>query len=209
MNALLCIFCYLLGSLAFGKWIAAAYGVDILREGSQTIGATNVWRNLGWKAGLCVFILDAAKGYAAAWLGGNLPRIMIGDHGYDYRLALIAGGCAVLGHSASVFLKFKGGKSVATALGVLLAISPDVAGLSLFVFIFVLAMWRYVSLGSLSGSITAPVFALAFGYPRFVVWTYVGLALLIAVRHKNNIERLVRGEEYKFGEAKTREGTIP
>ncbi|MBA3725868.1 MAG: glycerol-3-phosphate 1-O-acyltransferase PlsY [Armatimonadetes bacterium] len=198
MIALIAIGAYLLGSLPFGKWIAAARGIDIMREGSKSIGATNVWRTLGWKAGLAVFLLDAAKGFIAATAGGMIPRLFENNSTFSHELALLMGASAVLGHSASIFLGFKGGKSVAAALGVLLSISPEVAGLSLLVFLIVFGICRYVSVGSLCGVVSAPIFAAAFHYSWVIVLAYAVLAALIVYRHRANINRLMKGEEYKF-----------
>jgi glycerol-3-phosphate acyltransferase PlsY len=196
--AVLCVAGYLLGSLPFGKWIAAAHGVDILSSGSKNIGATNVWRQLGWKAGLLVFLLDAAKGYAPGLAGGNLTRVFFDGDGFEPKKALLAGMFAVIGHSASFLLSFRGGKSVATALGVVLATSPDAAGCAFGVFLLVFAMFRIVSVGSICGVASAPVFAYAFGYDYIVVTAYALMALVIIYRHRGNIDRLIRGEEYRF-----------
>jgi glycerol-3-phosphate acyltransferase PlsY len=196
---LLCIAAYLLGAMPFGKWIAAAKGVDILNEGSGNIGATNVWRTLGPAAGLLVFLLDAAKGYLPALVGGKLPQILGESSAFDPELSLLVGVCAVLGHSASVFLRFRGGKSVATSLGVLLAATPLVAGLSFGLFLVVLAIFRFVSLASICGVAAAPILAGFMRYPATIVFSYGALAGMITWRHRANIRRLARGEEYRFG----------
>ncbi|MEO7454291.1 MAG: glycerol-3-phosphate acyltransferase, partial [Fimbriimonadales bacterium] len=117
----------------------------------------------------------------------------------DASWGLAFGAFAVFGHSASPFLGFRGGKSVATALGVMLAVSPDVAGLSFGLFLLVLAITRYVSLGSMLAAIAAPIAAGILGYPLHVVIVYSILAALIAWRHRPNIERLLKGTESKFG----------
>lgn len=186
---------YLTGALPFGKWVAAAKGVDILKEGSGNIGATNVWRILGWKLGLVVLLLDTFKGFAPSYFLPLLADRALGDP----TLGIGFGACAVIGHSVSPFLGFKGGKSVATALGVMLAITPEVAGISLGIFLAVLLLTRYVSLGSMLGAIAAPIFAAVFGYPTVVVVVYSLLAALIVFRHRANIKRLLSGDEPKFG----------
>ena len=187
---------YFTGSLPFGKWVAAAKGVDILKEGSGNIGATNVWRTLGWKLGLLVLLLDIFKGFAPSYL---LP-LLGGKAAGDPTWGIGFGACAVVGHSASPFLGFKGGKSVATALGVMIAITPEVAGISFGIFLAVLVVTRYVSLGSMLAAIAAPIFAAVFGYPAVVVVVYSLLAALIVYRHRANIKRLLSGDESKFGD---------
>jgi glycerol-3-phosphate acyltransferase PlsY len=189
---------YVAGALPFGKWVAAARGVDILKEGSGNIGATNVWRTLGAGFGSLVLLLDISKGFLPAFLLPLLAGRAFGDPNWG----LAFGACAVFGHSASPFLGFRGGKSVATALGVMLAVSPDVAGISFGLFLLVLAVTRYVSLGSIVGAIAAPISAGVLGYPVQVVIVYSVLAVLIVWRHRPNIERLMKGTESKFGEKK-------
>lgn len=193
--AALCLIAYLIGALPFGKWIAAAYGVDILSKGSGNIGATNVWRTLGPKAGLPVFLLDALKGFLPSLVGG----IVGGENRFSPEYALLVGTFSVIGHSASIFLRFRGGKSVATALGVVTAASPVVAGIAFGLFLLLFAITRYVSLSSLIAVASVPVLSAVFGYSPVVIAVYVGLAIIIIMRHKANIRRLLRGEEYRFG----------
>jgi len=185
---------YLMGALPFGKWVAAMRGVDILKEGSGNIGATNVWRILGPKFGVVVLLLDVLKGFAPSYFLPLLADRPLGDPYWGIGF----GAGAVIGHSISPFLRFKGGKSVATALGVMIAITPEVAAISFGIFLVTLLLTRYVSLGSILGAIAAPVLAAAFGYPLIVVVVYSALALLIVIRHRPNIARLLRGEEPKF-----------
>jgi|SRR5688572_15790706 len=185
---------YLMGALPFGKWVAAMRGVDILKEGSGNIGATNVWRILGPKFGVVVLLLDVLKGFAPSYFLPLLADRPLGDPYWGIGF----GAGAVIGHSISPFLRFKGGKSVATALGVMIAITPEVAAISFGIFLVTLLLTRYVSLGSILGAIAAPVLAASFGYPLIVVVVYSALALLIVIRHRPNIARLLRGEEPKF-----------
>lgn len=187
---------YLAGSLPFGKWVAATRGVDILSEGSGNIGATNVWRTLGPTYGLIVLLLDTLKGFAPSFFFPLLAERSLGDPAWG----IAFGTLAVLGHSVSPFLGFRGGKSVATALGVMLAITPVVAAISLGIFLFFLAVTRYVSLGSMVAAVAAPIFAAVFAYPKVVVAVYSLLALLIVYRHRQNLKRLLAGEEPKFGD---------
>ena len=188
------VLAYFVGSIPFGKWIAAARGVDILKEGSGNIGATNVWRTLGPKFGFIVLLLDTFKGFAPSYF---LPAIAGAGFG-NPNWGILFGALAVIGHSVSPFLGFKGGKSVATALGVMLAITPAVAGISFGIFLLFLFLTSYVSVGSMLGATAAPVLAGVFGFPKVVVIVYSILAALIVYRHRNNIRRLIAREEPKF-----------
>jgi glycerol-3-phosphate acyltransferase PlsY len=189
-----CLVAYLSGSLPFGKWIAASRGVDILREGSGNVGATNVWRVLGPKLGTAVLTMDVLKGYLPSFF---LP-LLIGSAAGNPSWGIVFGACAVVGHSISPFLGFKGGKSVATALGVMLAVTPLVAGIAFAMFLLTLFVSGFVSLGSMIGSVSAPILAAAFGFPTVVVIVYSALAALIVFRHKANIKRLMNGTETTF-----------
>ena len=185
---------YFLGSLPFGKWVAASQDVDILKEGSGNIGATNVWRVLGPKFGLLVFILDMLKGFIPA---GVFPQLLGFEWG-DPTLGIMCGAAAVIGHSFSPFLRFRGGKSVATALGIMIAVTPLVAAICFGIFCLLLAITRFVSIGSILGSAAAPVLAHFFGYPPLLVVIYSVLATLILFRHRANIVRLRDGTETSF-----------
>lgn len=181
------------GSLPFGYWLALTKGVDLRRVGSGNIGATNAWRACGPAVGLPVLLLDVAKGFLPTFAAKSL-------FAQDELLAALLVGCvAVIGHAFSPFLRFKGGKGVATALGVVLAATPDVAGCGLVAWLVAFALTRIVSFSSLAGLAAAVISAGFFGYPGFIVWGYGVLALLIAWLHRENIRRLVQGQEYKFG----------
>lgn len=192
---LLCVLIgYLFGSLSFAVWIAKAKGVDILKEGSGNPGATNVKRVLGKKAGNTVFFLDFLKGCAAVGLG----LWIAGDPGG------IAGAVgAVLGHSASVFIGFRGGKGVAVTMGALLVLMPIVLLTGLLIWVVTFYTSRYVSLASILFAISLPVTALALNAAGcsvsrpLVVFAGV-IAALIVVRHRSNLVRLIKGEEHKF-----------
>lgn len=181
-----------MGALPFGVWVARAYSVDIMREGSGNPGATNVWRTLGWRAGLIVFILDTLKGVAPA----VAARLAVPSD--DGTLSFLTGLVAVVGHSLSPFLRFRGGKGVATGFGALLGSEPLV-GLSAFT-VFVLTVWvsRYISLGSILAAIAVLIFGFVFQAPTPVLACYAGLATFVIFRHRENIARLKRGEERKF-----------
>ena len=182
---------YLLGAISFAVIIARSKGVDIFKEGSGNPGATNVKRILGKKWGHAVFSLDALKGFTAT----ILPLMVYGDD----RLAIIGLIAAILGHSFSVFLKFRGGKGVATTIGGLLVLMCPVLLLGLVVWLIIFYTKKVVALASIFFAVSLPISAY-FIYdtedPRF----YLGLvlALLIVVRHRSNITRMFSGKENKF-----------
>ena len=182
---------YLLGAISFAVIIARSQGVDIFKEGSGNPGATNVKRILGKKWGHAVFALDALKGFTAT----VLPLMVYGDD----RLAIIGLIAAILGHSFSVFLKFRGGKGVATTIGGLLVLMCPVLLLGLVVWLIIFYMKKVVALASIFFAASLPISAyFIYGTedPRF----YLGLvlALLIVVRHRSNITRMFSGKESKF-----------
>ena len=190
---------YLIGSISFAVLIAKSQGVDIFQVGSGNPGATNVKRTLGSKWGNTVFALDALKGFVAAgwpmlWLCGS------GDAGL--RLGIVGLVAAILGHSYSVFLKFRGGKGVATTMGGLLAVMPQVLLLGLLAWLIIYYASKIVALASILFALSLPVSAYFFydnsgGFdPRLILATL--LALLIILRHRANIVRLLRGEENSF-----------
>ena len=185
---------YLVGSLPFGKWVASTQGVDILKEGSGNIGATNVWRVLGPKFGMLVFVLDMLKGFVPA----AIFPLLLGFAWAEPVLGIMCGAAAVVGHSFSPFLRFRGGKSVATALGIMIAITPLVAAICFGIFCLFLIITRYVSVGSILGSASAPLLAAFFKFPTIVIVVYAILAALILFRHRANIKRLFTGSEAKF-----------
>lgn len=189
--ALLCIGSYLVGAIPFGVIVARVKGVDIMSVGSGNIGATNVWRTFGVGLGLLVFALDVLKGAVPAMIAGGLTGRS------DWAFA--CGALAVLGHSASPFLRFRGGKGVSTGLGALLGSAPWVGLCSFGVFVFVLAVTRYVSLSSVIAAISMVVFGVVFHEPPIVVLGYGMLAAFVLIRHRANLKRLLRHEEPKFG----------
>ena len=193
MTFLLLIFAYLMGSIPTGVIVAKAFGnVDPRTQGSKNIGATNVFRTAGKKLGIITLLGDILKGLIPV----AIARGTLDSYFWIGAVAL----AAFLGHLYPIFLKFKGGKGIATGLGVFLALSPLPAILSLFVFGAVLYRWRFVSLGSLSATAAFPVL-LALLNPHQI---YIPFALIIGVlifyRHRGNIERMLDGKESKFGE---------
>ena len=189
--AIACIVAYLLGSipngLVFGKLI---WQVDLREHGSHNIGATNAWRTLGKGPGFLIFLLGFFKGFISVWLGSVLagtPMAMV-----------LAGICAIIGHSCSVFLKFKGGKGVATGLGVIVMLMPLPALIVFAVWLLIVKISGYVSLGSIIAAALVPILAWLQGYA--MEYTVFGLlaAAFVIVRHKANIIRLLNGSESKI-----------
>lgn len=185
---------YLIGSIPFGLLLAKTRGLDIREQGSGNIGATNVLRCLGKPLGITCFILDVLKGFLPAFF---FP--MLGKIGGDFSgIGILFGAMAILGHNFPVFLKFKGGKGVATSAGVLLGIAPLAVGLGILTWAIVFFISGYVSLGSI---LAAVVVALTGWFGHYGTITAVALTLLSALtiwRHRANIQRLLAGTENKF-----------
>lgn len=189
---------FFLGSLPFGFWLARAKGVDIRKKGSGNIGATNVGRILGKEWGYLVFALDALKGWLAVWVAGEI--LQAGDGG-----SVLTGLTAVAGHIFSPWLKFKGGKGVATSAGVLLGLSPAVLLSTALIWGASFAVKRIVSVSSLWA---------ATAFPFLVMWLEPGrkalllaafaLAGLVWYRHRDNLQRLMAGTENGFRKTKTK-----
>jgi acyl phosphate:glycerol-3-phosphate acyltransferase len=187
---------YLLGAIPFGKIIAQmAAKIDITQRGSKNIGATNVARELGLKWGLLTLCLDVLKGlvpvlvFAAASAKGDMASEMA--------LAVVSL-CPLLGHQFSVFMGFRGGKGVATALGIYLALSPISCVLGLFVFLLMMLKWDFVSLASMVSAGAIPIFLTLFHQPKPLVLASVIMAALIYFKHGENVFRLVKGKERKW-----------
>lgn len=186
---------YLLGSIPFGYLLVRIFlKQDVRTQGSGNIGATNVARSGAKGLGLATLLLDAAKGLAAVEIALHL-------RGGTYELACWAALAAVLGHVFPVWLKFRGGKGVATALGVFLGLTPRAAAMVVLVFIGVFLLTRFVSLASIAASATFPLFGFHFVRERTagVVCAFLLIPLLIIVKHHGNIGRLLRGKESRFG----------
>jgi len=196
---ILAVAAYLLGSLPFSVWIGKLFfSTDVRNHGSKNPGATNTFRVLGIKAGLPVLILDVLKGYGAVMLVALFePDTEI----YNViLLKLIAGACAFAGHIFPVFAGFKGGKGVATMLGAILAIHIYPALVSIGIFIAVVLLTRYISLGSISGAITYPFSVLLIFRPAGTVMIIfsISVAAIIIITHSKNIRRLINNEESKI-----------
>jgi acyl phosphate:glycerol-3-phosphate acyltransferase len=196
----LCLLAFFLGALPFGFWAGRLRGMDIRDHGSGNIGATNVLRVLGPAWGYPVLLLDALKGYVPVALAGGarLPAEWIVGVGL----------CAVLGHVYSPFVNFRGGKGVATALGVVIGFSPLAAGAGLAVFLLTVLTTRWVSLGSMLAAIAVAVafFLLPPNTLPENPWPFrlfgIAVAVFIVARHRANIGRIVKGTESRFGESK-------
>jgi acyl phosphate:glycerol-3-phosphate acyltransferase len=188
------VLAYLLGGLPFGYWfVRLTSGRDIRTMGSGNIGATNVQRSMGTKAGIVVLSLDILKGFLAVWLAALLT------HGDTIALAL-AVVAVMLGHCYPVFLRFKGGKAVACFVGAFLYLAPLALLITTLVFVAVVALSKYVSLGSILGTLVFP-FALWLVNrpPRSILYASIFAAALVIYRHKGNIARLRAGKESRFG----------
>jgi glycerol-3-phosphate acyltransferase PlsY len=216
------VVCYLLGSVPFGLIAGRLAGIDVRQHGSGNIGATNVWRVLGRKWGLPVFVLDVGKGLVAAVLGKwlaatwgltvELPHLHTEVIHLETSLGGIAGGmCAIIGHNFPVWLRFKGGKGVATSLGTLFGLMPVASTLTFLAWGLVLKLTRYVSLASILGALSLPLWVLLLfvvpsAYGGMEGWPYFYFAVvatvLLVVRHVPNIKRLIAGTERRMGEPK-------
>ena len=193
---------YLLGSIPFGYLLVRIFrGQDVRQTGSGNIGATNVARTGSKGLAIATLLLDALKGYVAVaiafWLAG---RSLSGSN-QTYTLAALAAFCALLGHMFPVWLRFKGGKGVATALGGFIALVPMAVLVALVVFIAAVAITRYVSLGSILSALVLPVAAWwlsPFVRSTTTIVLIAASCLLVIVRHKDNIRRLIAGSENRF-----------
>ena len=186
---------YLLGSIPNGLILGKAiWGVDLRQHGSKNIGATNAWRTIGKAGGISIFVLDFLKGAISAYLGLHL--------GGSELAGVLCGILAIAGHSWSVFLSFKGGKGVATGLGVIAALMPMVTLIVFAVWFAIVYFTGYVSLGSIVGAALVPILTLFFGlHTEFLILGLIA-AVFIIYRHKSNIERLLNGTESKIKAAK-------
>ncbi len=190
------VLAYILGALPNGVWIGKYFkNIDIRNYGSKNSGATNAYRVLGARYGIMVLIADALKGF--------LPPFIASKYGVEGNYLLLIGMIAIVGHTLSFFLNFKGGKGVATSLGVFLFLIPNITLTLLILFIVVVAITRYISLGSIIASIMLPI--LTYFYPIKNGMDRVPLVIMTALiggfvvyKHKSNIGRLLNGTENKF-----------
>lgn len=189
---------YLLGAIPTGLLLARFFSAtDIRAGGSGNIGATNVTRLLGKKFGTLTLLGDMLKGFLPVYIGALLFPDTSG--GADYMILSIFGLAAFLGHLFPLYLKFKGGKGVATGFGIFAYLAPAPLVLVLALFIIIVAVSRYVSLASLSAAIVLPLLLIAYSYPLPVMALGILMGLLVFIKHKDNIQRLLQGAENKQG----------
>lgn len=192
---------YLIGSIPiayiFGRLLK---GIDIRKFGSGNVGATNALRVLGKPAGIAVLVLDILKGFVAVFFLGNIIAARITGIS-DITARVLLGFCCICGHNWTIFLRFKGGKGMATTLGVLLGLAVKAAGIKV-VFALVILTWlvvfvitRIVSLASILSGIALPLYMFLCKQPRILIYSSVLLSILIILRHKSNLKRLVQGKE--------------
>jgi glycerol-3-phosphate acyltransferase PlsY len=194
---------YLVGAIPFGLLIARLHGVDIRRVGSGNIGATNVFRSIGKGWGILTFACDALKGFLAVLIFPMMAMRLMGDNvPTTTSMALLCATFAVIGHNWPIYLRFKGGKGVATSAGALLALAPSVIGVGLLIWLLVFAITRYVSVASIAATIAA-VGAGWFLTDRPIALLLTVLGAVIVWRHKSNLQRLRAGTELRFQFRKT------
>ncbi|MDK9705537.1 MAG: glycerol-3-phosphate 1-O-acyltransferase PlsY [Desulforhopalus sp.] len=197
MDILFPVIGYFLGAIPFGLVIGKLVGADVRKSGSCNIGATNVSRVLGKKFGALTLVCDALKGFVPMWLAGYfLP-----DTAGRELVITITGVMSVVGHMFPVYLRFRGGKGVATGLGVFLFLSPPAVGISLAIFVAVVALTKFVSVGSLLVSALIPLWLYLLGSSTTVIIAAAVIATLIWIKHHENITRLLHGQEKPWKKA--------
>ncbi len=182
---------YLISSIPFGYIVGKLFGKDVTKEGSGNIGATNVTRTVGKKAGILVLVLDMLKGFIPVFIAKDIffP---------DFRFISLVALTAVLGHCFSIFMKFKGGKGVATGIGVLLALSPKVAFIVILLWLGTFLVSGYVSLASILASSLSWVLFFFIEGEFYQTLAVLLASFIIVVKHSSNIERLLKGTESRF-----------
>lgn len=195
-----CIGAYLLGSVPTAVWTGRLFhGIDVREHGSGNAGATNTIRVLGWKTGIPVLLVDVLKG----WVAAMLPVWLLSGQASEAALVnmqILAGMIAIVGHIFPILAGFRGGKGVATTFGFLLALSLPVTLVCLGVFLVVLLLFGYVSLGSITAGITFPILVFTLFESPSQLFSYFSIVVAIALilTHQKNIKRLLNGEEKKF-----------
>ena len=191
---------YLLGSIPSSVWIGKIfYGIDVREHGSGNAGTTNTIRILGYKAGIPVFIIDALKGWFAVFMAkiifGYFPSLVMPEY-----MSFVAAVAVVLGHIFPVFAGFRGGKGVATLLGVGFGLIPIPALIALGIFMVVLFSFGYVSLASITATVTLPFVTYFFVMPDnfLLLFLTIAVAIFVPITHRQNIKRLLNGTENKF-----------
>jgi len=197
---LLIIIAYLIGSIPTAVWVGKFfYSTDIREHGSRNAGATNTIRILGWKAGIPVFLIDILKGFLAASL--VTFSIYKPDTNSYINFQLFMGFLALLGHIFPIFAKFKGGKGVATLLGVVIALSTAPAFIAFGIFLIALFLFKYVSLGSIIAGLSYPINIFLFfpASPISIKIAAIVMSIALIITHRKNIGRLIKGTEPKAG----------
>ena len=197
--ALTAVVSYLLGSIPTGYLVAKAKGIDIRAVGSGNIGATNVFRILGKTAGIFVLLVDALKGFVAC------RYVAFGPNAPSEAHEMVAGLFAILGHNYTCWLRFKGGKGVATTAGVLLALAPIGFAVALTTFLIVLGLSRYVSLSSVTAAVVLPFGVWLAGGTTPMIALMSFLSAMVIYKHRSNIQRLIAGTESRIGQKKNKE----
>ncbi len=193
MILFVCLLSFIIGSIPWGYLIGKAKGIDLRKTGSGNIGATNVMRIIGKKEALITLLLDISKGFIPVWLISLIyPK--------NFTLMGLAGIFAILGHCFTPFLKFKGGKGVATSIGVLLAYTPLSALITIMIWIFVFKASKISSLAALISFALLPVTVYIINYPNDALIFASLVTAIIYLRHIPNIKRLLKGTELKVGE---------
>lgn len=202
---------YFLGAIPFGFLLAKRKGINIYEHGSGNIGATNVFRVMGKTWGITTFILDMLKGFIPAMI---IPLVfsIFGMRDYYVPMQLACAFAAIIGHCWPVYLKFRGGKGVATSAGAMIGLAPLPASIALVVWLIVMGLFRFVSLASITAAIVLPVatwitFFMDFmrkgtQYDIYIPIVLTLLSVLIVLRHKKNIQRLLNGTENRFSKKK-------
>jgi len=185
-------FGYVLGSIPFAFLLTRRRGIDLRRVGSGNVGATNVLRTSGVRPAVLAMCLDAVKGMLAVFVAS---RVAVGP-----ATAVAAGLASVIGHNYPVWLRFRGGKGVATAAGVFGVLAPTALGMAAAVFVITVWATRYISVGSLAGAVTLAIAAVASDVPAAVSVGAVIAAALVVHRHRGNLARLVAGTERRVGQ---------
>jgi glycerol-3-phosphate acyltransferase PlsY len=193
MTWLLAVAAYLLGGFPTSYMVARMRGVDLRRQGSGNLGATNAFRVLGWKAATPIFIVDIAKGFLPAFLFAQWDGTEAAGWAFLY------GAAAIAGHVFSPYVGFKGGKGVATGAGVFLALAPLAVGVGFLVWVALVAVTGYVSLASMAAAVALPLVIAATRGTAPVFWVAAAVAAFVLFAHRANIRRLLHGQEHRFG----------
>jgi acyl phosphate:glycerol-3-phosphate acyltransferase len=193
---LLVLFAYLLGSVPTGYILGSLAGVDVRQAGSGNVGATNVARVVGKRHGIFTLVADIVKGF--------IPVIVALNLGFTPTATALVGIAAFLGHLYPIFLRFQGGKGVATALGVFLGLAPWATLILMVIFVLVILTTRIVSLSSMVAAVSAPIVLWLFFHSPILTGMSLFIAVMIVLRHRGNIQRLLSGAEPRLGRSSSR-----